>query len=204
MSKGEFVHVPAFTDLKLHDITSGPDDFNMESLDMNQAPGSPGFFAGNRKFLTRKLWGVGTKPNYFHHGQFTTIRESILAHSGEALQSRTGFQQLSDYERDCLVEFLKSLQILPPGSQNLIIDETGHAKQWPPEPEIAIVEEGASVRLAWNGNTGIEAEARVFQVQQCHNLEDPTWEPLGVPTPQAELVVPKTNEPTFYRVITLN
>src|SRR5262249_13301359 len=40
------VEVPAFTDLKLHDITEGPNDPNIEPLDMNQPNGSPDFFAG--------------------------------------------------------------------------------------------------------------------------------------------------------------
>ena len=119
------VWVPAFTDLKLHDITSGPDDPNAEPLDQNQPTGSEAFFAGNRKFLTRKLWGVGNSGPYMHHGKFTTMREAILAHSGEALQSRESFQHLSAYERDCVIEFLKSLQILPPGIHGLMIDQSG-------------------------------------------------------------------------------
>ncbi|MGH9359918.1 MAG: hypothetical protein ACRD22_05870 [Terriglobia bacterium] len=47
--------VPAYTDLKLHDICSGPDDPNAEPLNQNQPPGSPAFFAGNQEFITRKL-----------------------------------------------------------------------------------------------------------------------------------------------------
>lgn len=108
------VWVPAFTDLKLHDITSGPGDPNAESLDQNQPAGTPKFFAGNAKFITRKLWGVGNSGPYMHHGKFTTMREAILAHSAEALVSRQDFQALSAYDRDCVIEFLKSLQILPP------------------------------------------------------------------------------------------
>lgn len=54
------VWVPSFTDLKLHDITSGPNDPNAEPLDQNQSAGSEAFFAGNRKFIIRKLWGVGS------------------------------------------------------------------------------------------------------------------------------------------------
>jgi hypothetical protein len=119
------VWVPAFTDLKLHDITSGPDDPNAEPLDQNQPAGSEGFFAGNRKFITRKLWGVGNSGPYMHNGKFTTMRGAILAHSGEALQSREAFQHLSSYGRDCVIEFLKSLQILPPGTHSLAIDEHG-------------------------------------------------------------------------------
>src|SRR6185437_14054153 len=111
------VWVPAFTDFKLHDITAGPDDPNREKLDMNQPAGSPAFFAGNGKFLTRKLWGIANQHSFGHHGRYTTLREVVLAHSGEALQSRLTFQALSSEERDDVIEFLKSLQILPPGTR---------------------------------------------------------------------------------------
>jgi hypothetical protein len=68
------VIVPAYTDLKLHDITTGlPGDPNREALDVNQPAGSDGFFAGNSKFLTRKLWGTANEPPFFHHGQYTTL-----------------------------------------------------------------------------------------------------------------------------------
>jgi hypothetical protein len=113
---GGVVWVPAFTDLKLHDITSGPGDPNAEPLDQNQPAGSAGFFAGNRKFLTRKLWGVGNSGPYMHHGKFTTMREAILAHAGEALGARQAFEALSSYDRDSMIEFLKSLQVLPPSA----------------------------------------------------------------------------------------
>lgn len=105
--------VPAFTDMKLHDITSGAGDPNAEPLDMQRQPGTPEFYAGNRKFLTRRLWGIANVPLYFHHGQFTTMREAVLAHCGEALASRLAFERLGEYQRDSLIEFLKTLQVLP-------------------------------------------------------------------------------------------
>jgi hypothetical protein len=128
------VEVPAYTDLKLHDITSGPLDPNREKLDMQQPAGSPAFFAGNSKFLTRKLWGVGRKPNYFHHGLYTTMREAIAAHAGEAAGSRSAFDALSSSDRDAVIEFLKTLQVLPPGTESLVVDENGVARDWPPSP----------------------------------------------------------------------
>ncbi|HXF26393.1 MAG TPA: di-heme oxidoredictase family protein [Bryobacteraceae bacterium] len=109
------VMVPLYTDFKLHDICRGPDDPNREVLNQNQPAGSPEFFAGNEKFLTRRLWAVGSMPNYFHHGQFTTIREAILNHFGEALQTQQAFSRLSSYEQGAVIEFLKSLQVIPTG-----------------------------------------------------------------------------------------
>ena len=108
------VWVRAFTDLKLHDITTGPGDPNEEAIDINQPGGSPGFFAGNRHFLTKKLWGAANERPYFHHGKFTTLRQATEAHAGEALASRQAFDALGEADQDRIIEFLKSLQVLPP------------------------------------------------------------------------------------------
>ena len=86
------IMVPAYTDLKVHDIsaTSNPaTDPECEPLDQNQPAGSPGFFAGNCRFMTRKLWGFYNQGGAFmHHGKFTTAREAVEAHNGEALAQR--------------------------------------------------------------------------------------------------------------------
>ena len=128
---GGVVNVPAFTDLKVHNICSDANDPNGERLDMNQAPGSAGFFGGNQRFITRKLWGTANEPPYFHHGQFTTLRQAVLAHAGEALASRQAFQGLTAYEQDSIIEFLKTLQVLPPGTPYLVVDDHGRRKDWP-------------------------------------------------------------------------
>lgn len=104
------VMVPLYTDFKVHDLSQGANDPNREPLDGNQATGSDAFFAGNSKFLTRRLWATGSKPNYFHHGQFTTIREAILNHFGEALPSRQAFLGLNQYQQGAIVEFLKTMK----------------------------------------------------------------------------------------------
>ena len=122
------VWVPAFTDLKLHDITDGPDDPNREPVDMNQPAGSALFFQGNSRFLTKKLWGAANEPPYFHHGLYTTLREAVMAHGGEAATSRAAFKALSQSDRDAVIEFLKSLQVLPPGTAALVVDENGRPR----------------------------------------------------------------------------
>lgn len=127
----DVVLVPAFTDFRLHDLTDGPGDPNAEPIDMQAAAGTAAFFAGNRKFLTRKLWGVANEPPYFHHGMFTTMRQAILAHGGEASATRAEFIAASDDERDAVIEFLKTLQVLPPGTSSTVVDETYQPKSWP-------------------------------------------------------------------------
>jgi CxxC motif-containing protein (DUF1111 family) len=110
---GNLVWVPAFTDFKLHDITTGPQDPNREPLHMNQPAGSPAFFLGNGKFTTRRLWGIANQHSFGHHGMYTTMREAVLAHHGEAEGTYIDFQNLTNSDRDCVIEFLKSLQIVP-------------------------------------------------------------------------------------------
>jgi CxxC motif-containing protein (DUF1111 family) len=117
------VDVPAYTDLKLHDITDPADPKAREPLDLNQPAGSAGFQAGNRRFLTRRLWGAGNQPPYWHDGRFTTMRQAVLAHAGEALDSRQRFEHLDRFDQDALIEFMKSLQALPPGTASRVVDE---------------------------------------------------------------------------------
>src|SRR5262249_15218855 len=103
----DIVWVPAFTDFKLHDV-SDPNEAG-EPLDQNQTPWTKKFRQGNRRFLTRRLWGAANEPPYFHHGLFTTLRRSGLAHSGEALQSGRLFGRSTPYYQGWLIRCLKSI-----------------------------------------------------------------------------------------------
>jgi cytochrome c peroxidase len=128
------VWVDAYTDLKLHDIC-GPNE--REPLDQNAAQWLVSKLGeGNCRFLTKRLWGAANEPPFFHHGLFTTLRRSVLAHDGEALESRLAFQALPKLDQDSLVEFLKTLQVLPPGTKDRIVDEKFQPRTWPPEPAI--------------------------------------------------------------------
>ena len=125
------VYVAAYTDFKLHDITDPKDGNAAEPLDLNQPAGSRKFAAGNRTFLTRRLWGAANAPPYFHHGLFTTLRQAVLAHAGEALDARRAFERLPARDQDAVIEFLKSLQVLPPGTTSVVVDEQFRPKTWP-------------------------------------------------------------------------
>ena len=122
------VWVEAFTDFKLHNVCESGD---AEPLDMNQSQWSKKFKEGNCRFLTKRLWGAANEPPFFHHGLFTTLRQSVLAHAGEAESSRKAFKLLPAAEQDALIEFLKTLQVLPPGTRDLIVDENFRPRSWP-------------------------------------------------------------------------
>jgi hypothetical protein len=124
------VWVEAYTDFKLHDICEPGE---AEHLDMNQSQWSPKFDDGNCRFLTKRLWGAANEPPFWHDGRFTTMRQSVLAHSGEAKESRIAFEALRAEQKDALIEFLKTLQVLPPGTRDLIVDENFQGRSWPPE-----------------------------------------------------------------------
>lgn len=142
--------VDAYTDFKLHDICD-PDD-PREPLDQNQAQWSPSIREGNCRFLTKRLWGAANEPPFFHHGLFTTLRKSVLAHAGEADASRRAFQALPAADRDAVIEFLKTLQVLPPGTKDRIVDETYHARFWPPKAEST---------AGGGSNSGSDSQARI-------------------------------------------
>jgi mono/diheme cytochrome c family protein len=101
--------VRAFTDLKRHIICDDQDPFyRNERLVQGGVPVD--------QFLTRKLWDVGNTAPYGHRGDLSTITEAIMHHAGAARPQRERFTKLSKLERAAVVEFLKSLQILPAGS----------------------------------------------------------------------------------------
>lgn len=93
-----------YTDLLLHDMGSALDDGYTEGS------------AETYEWRTPPLWGLGLAPNsqggqYFlmHDGRAKSIEEAILLHSGEGTFSRRNFQQVTEAERELIVNFLKSL-----------------------------------------------------------------------------------------------
>jgi len=109
--------IRAYTDLKRHNLCDEMDRFFCNENEKTAKPNIP-----PNTFLTRKLWDIGSSPAFGHRGDLSTITEAIEHHAGEGRPSLTRYLNLSSYERAAIVEFLKMLRILPPGSPH-VIDE---------------------------------------------------------------------------------
>jgi hypothetical protein len=114
--------IRAYTDLKRHNLCDSEDRFFC-----NETVAQPGIPPST--FLTRKLWDAGSSAPYGHRGDLSTITEAVEHHAGEARPARTNFVNLSAYERASIVEFLKTLQILPSGSSLVISESELKARQ---------------------------------------------------------------------------
>jgi di-heme oxidoreductase (putative peroxidase) len=108
--------VRAYTDLKRHDLCDADDAFFC-----NERVPQAGI--STRQFLTRKLWDVGNSAPYGHRGDLTMITEAIDHHHGEARAVRDAFFALSSEHRADVIEFLKTLRILPDGAP-LVVPES--------------------------------------------------------------------------------
>lgn len=98
------VLVPLFGDLKRHRIADAQNDtFGNELLAQR--------FVARDVFITAELWGIGSTAPYGHRGDLTTLDEVILAHGGEAADSRKAYAGLGESERQSIIAFLRSLEI---------------------------------------------------------------------------------------------
>lgn len=90
-----------FADMKRHDLGPKFHERNYNGTLQTQ-------------FMTEPLWGVGSSPPYGHDGRSINLREVILRHGGEALNSRNAFAGLSEASKNQVIEFLNSLVLFPP------------------------------------------------------------------------------------------
>ncbi|MEP0766126.1 MAG: hypothetical protein HRF45_06230 [Fimbriimonadia bacterium] len=99
--------VRAYTDLKRHVICDEQDPFFAnERLVQGGVPLD--------QFITRKLWDVGNSGPWGHRGDCMSIGEAIVHHAGEARPSREKYLALTEQQRRDIVNFLKTLQVVPP------------------------------------------------------------------------------------------
>ncbi|MBD8526706.1 di-heme oxidoredictase family protein [Pseudomarimonas arenosa] len=115
---GDGAIVRAFTDLKRHNLC---DDTIRHYCNEKIVQGG----ISTEEFLTRKLWDVGNSAPYGHKGDLTTLTEAIDAHGGEARYSRDAYFAMPQQAQDDIIDFLNSLQMLPPGTSTLVIDSAG-------------------------------------------------------------------------------
>jgi hypothetical protein len=123
--------VRAFTDLKRHDLTDGDEHFfGNERVPQGRLNGflpdssftMPAPPRPTSQFLTRKLWDAGNSAPYGHRGDLTTLTEAIHYHGGEARAARDAFLAQSAEDQATVIEFLKTLQILPDGSPRVVVE----------------------------------------------------------------------------------
>lgn len=119
--------IRAFTDLKRHNITDPSGRQSDEQIPggalRGTAPASDFTIAAPslavNVFLTEKLWDVGSTGPWGHRGDQSSLNDAIQAHGGEASASRTAFNLLPQSDRDCVIEFLRSMQVVPVDAQRI-------------------------------------------------------------------------------------
>jgi hypothetical protein len=98
------------------------DPFLVENIfmDFKRHDLGPNFYERNydgtmqTQFMTRALWGVGTKSSHGHDGRSISLDDVILRHGGEAQASRDSYSKLSVRDSDAVQKFLNSLILFPP------------------------------------------------------------------------------------------
>ena len=97
-------HTPTFSTIKSKSTSlraatlAGYTDFQVHDV------------GGAYKVRTTALWGLNSYgPPYWHDGSAQSIDEAIRLHSGQATAARSGYEKLSEDERDVLLKFLKGL-----------------------------------------------------------------------------------------------
>ena len=114
---GQGAVVRAYTDLKRHNLCDNPNrrdavrHYCNEQLDQGRPEQDRR--PGSEFFLTRKLWDAGSSAPYGHRGDLPTLTEAIRAHGGEARLVRDSYLRLTEDDQAAVVNFLKSLKVLP-------------------------------------------------------------------------------------------
>ena len=102
-NKGETL-VPLFGDLKRHKMT----DRSISGLG-NELLSQR--FVGRDIFMTAELWGLASTAPYGHRNDFSTLDSIILAHGGNARNSRDAYERADRETRSSIIAYLKTLVI---------------------------------------------------------------------------------------------
>src|SRR5438105_4145361 len=106
-----------YSDFLLHDVGTGDgiavpmiEHYGRRMYETKWKNFSPEHFqTAKDKLRTAPLWGVRFRNRLMHDGASTTVRESVVRHSGEALEVSHHFQRLSRSDQEALLDFLACL-----------------------------------------------------------------------------------------------
>ena len=115
-----FVVQNIYTDFKRHDL--GPNFYERNYDGTTQ-----------KQFMTRALWGIGTKSSLGHDGRSISLDDVILRHGGEAQSSRDAYAKLAAQDSDALQKLLKSLVLFPPDDTASNLDPGNRGTQGFPQ-----------------------------------------------------------------------
>jgi len=94
-------NVRLYSDLKRHDLGAAVAE---PLLQVDRASVS--------HFMTLPLWGVASTGPWMHDGRATTLTDAISLHGGEAAAVRDAYTALNERDRDAVIEFLKTQQVV--------------------------------------------------------------------------------------------
>ena len=131
-ARGGKAIIRPFTDLKRHNLNDG--DYFFFANEMRVQGNLAGFAdpaeftiaplpRPTEEFLTRKLWDVGNTDPYGHRNDLTLMTEAIYYHGGDARTQRDNFFAMSDEDQSKVIEFLKTMQVLPENTKRRVIRE---------------------------------------------------------------------------------
>ncbi|MFA7090833.1 MAG: di-heme oxidoredictase family protein [Arcobacteraceae bacterium] len=108
-------HTPSFS-LPNNQKAEVYSDFLLHDMGDELSDGRSEFNASKNQWRTTPLWGinsykytVGAQVEYLHDGRARSLEEAIVWHGGEALKAKESFLNLSQQQRDALIEFLGEL-----------------------------------------------------------------------------------------------
>lgn len=125
-ASGETLNLGAFP--KAEDgsaLVSWYSDFKRHDMGEKLADPVDAHGFGASVWPTASLAGVGSTGPWLHDGNATTLEAAILAHGGDATESRMAYEALAEDERAAVIAFLENLIIIDLDPEE---EEEDHAK----------------------------------------------------------------------------
>lgn len=95
-----------YSDFLLYNLESEISDGYIEQLEVPL----PDHLPEPEEWQTPPLWGVADSAPYFHDGSSGSLQNAILRHQGAARHVMKKHKELTQDDRECLIEFLETLK----------------------------------------------------------------------------------------------